>query len=295
MPRKYFSFLSLLALCALSGTVWSATAEKAKDERVVKDGMLVSLDYTLKSPDGKLVETNKGKEPLKYVHGQKMMIPGLEKELTGMKVGDEKHITVKPEDGYGKINPQAVQEVPKEKIPSNALKVGAVLAAKSPEGGVIPMTVHEIKEKTVVMDYEPSDGRKNSGLRRQSCRHTTSAAARGAGETQRARAAGQTRRPRTEKIIRSQSQEDDGPRGICDAPATLPRHRLFHRRRHQHRIRRARLPQPGRRLDEISTRAVSGFSRQRTGAGATLAAQKSDLRAFQNGQTESRSSSDLRF
>lgn len=152
MPRKYFSFLSLLALCALSGTVLSATADKAKDERVVKDGMLVSLDYTLKSPDGKLVETNKGKEPLKYVHGQKMMVPGLEKELTGMKVGAEKHITVKPEDGYGKINPQAVQEVPRDKIPENALKVGAVLAAKSPEGRVVPMTVREIKEKTVVMD-----------------------------------------------------------------------------------------------------------------------------------------------
>ena len=79
MPRKYFSFLSLLALCALSGTVLSATADKAKDERVVKDGMLVSLDYTLKTPDGKLVETNKGKEPLKYVHGHQMSFPCLEK------------------------------------------------------------------------------------------------------------------------------------------------------------------------------------------------------------------------
>jgi len=45
-----------------------------------------------------------------------MMIPGLEKELTGMKVGGEKHVTVKPEDGYGKVNPNAVQEIPKEKF-----------------------------------------------------------------------------------------------------------------------------------------------------------------------------------
>src|SRR5258705_11586846 len=152
MHRKYFSFLSLLALCALSGPVLGATAEKAKDERVVKDGMMVSLDYTLKSPDGKLIETSKGREPLKYIHGQKMMIPGLEKELTGMKVGAEKHVTVKPEDAYGKVNPKAVQEVPKEKVPPDALKVGAVLAARNPEGIVVPMTVREIKEKTVVMD-----------------------------------------------------------------------------------------------------------------------------------------------
>jgi FKBP-type peptidyl-prolyl cis-trans isomerase SlyD len=129
-----------------------AGAEKSKNDRVIKDGMMVSLEYTLKSPDGKVMETSKGREPLKYIHGQKMMIPGLEKALTGMKVGGEKHVTVKPEDGYGKINPNAVQEIPKEKIPPNGLKVGAVLAAKSPEGMVVPMTVRQIKEKTVVLD-----------------------------------------------------------------------------------------------------------------------------------------------
>src|SRR5437870_2102695 len=152
MRIRVLSLLTLLALCSHGDLVFAAAAEKAKNDGVVKDGMMVSLDYTLKSPDGKLIETSKGREPLKYIHGQKMMIPGLEKELTGMKVGAEKHVTVKPEDGYGKINPNAVQEVPKEKIPPNALKVGAVLAAKSPEGMVVPMTVREIKEKTVVMD-----------------------------------------------------------------------------------------------------------------------------------------------
>ena len=152
MRIKLVSLVTLLSFCISSGLAFSATAEKTKDTRVVKDGMMVSVDYTLKSPEGKTLETSKGREPLKYIHGQKMMIPGLEKELTGMKVGGEKHVTVKPEDGYGKINPNAVQEVPKEKIPENALKVGAVLAARSPEGMVVPMTVKQIKDKTVVMD-----------------------------------------------------------------------------------------------------------------------------------------------
>jgi FKBP-type peptidyl-prolyl cis-trans isomerase SlyD len=114
--------------------------------------MLVSLDYTVKTPDGKLLETSNGSQPLKYIHGKKMMIPGLERELTGMKIGDEKHITIKPEDGYGKLNPNAVQEVPKEKVPPNALKVGAVLVGTDKNGSPMPMTVKEIKEKTVVMD-----------------------------------------------------------------------------------------------------------------------------------------------
>ena len=143
--------LSLMMLMfAIASSV--TAAEKAKNDLVVKDGMLVSMDYTLKGTDGKLIDTNKGREPLKYVHGQKMMIPGLERELTGMKVGGEKNVTVKPEDAYGPINKSAFQEVPKEKLPANGLKVGAVLAAKSPEGQVVPMRVHEIKDSTVVMD-----------------------------------------------------------------------------------------------------------------------------------------------
>jgi FKBP-type peptidyl-prolyl cis-trans isomerase SlyD len=150
MRVKLFSLCLFVSMLAATGAAFPA--EKTKDERVVKDGLMISLDYTLKNPEGKVLETSKGREPLRYIHGQKMMIPGLEKELTGMKVGGAKQVTVKPEDGYGKINPNAVREIPKEKIPPNALKVGATLAATEPNGMVVPMTVKQIKEKTVVMD-----------------------------------------------------------------------------------------------------------------------------------------------
>lgn len=152
MRLQLSAFLPLLFILMLGNRVFAASAEKPKDNGVVKDGMLVTLDYTVKTPDGKLLETSKGSQPLKYIHGKKMMIPGLERELTGMKIGAEKHITIKPEDGYGKLNPNAVQEVPKEKVPPNALKVGAVLVGTDKNGSPMPMTVKEIKEKTVVMD-----------------------------------------------------------------------------------------------------------------------------------------------
>jgi FKBP-type peptidyl-prolyl cis-trans isomerase 2 len=139
----------------LAGCLWASVAvsvEKTKDDRVIKDGLLVSLHYTLKDTSGKVLETSKGKEPLKYVHGKRMMIPGLEKELAGMKVGGEKHVTVKPEDAYGPVNKNAFQEFPKEKLPAEGLKVGAILTGQGPQGQPIQARVHEIKEKTVVLD-----------------------------------------------------------------------------------------------------------------------------------------------
>jgi FKBP-type peptidyl-prolyl cis-trans isomerase 2 len=140
----------LAAACLLASV--APAAEKTKDDRIVKDGQLVSLHYTLSGTDGKVIESSKGKEPLKYIHGKRMMIPGLEKELNGMKVGGEKHVTVKPEDAYGPVNKNAFQEVSKEKIPADGLKVGAMLTGQGPQGQPMQARVHEVKEKTVVVD-----------------------------------------------------------------------------------------------------------------------------------------------
>jgi FKBP-type peptidyl-prolyl cis-trans isomerase SlyD len=146
------TFLFIAALVAGAPFVMGA-AQSGKNDRVVKDGSVVSLQYTLSGEDGKTIESNKGKEPLKYTQGQNQIVPGLEREMAGMKVGGEKRVKVKPEDGYGNIDPNAYQEVPKQQIPPEGLKVGAVLGARSPEGQVIPVRVHQIKEQTVVLDF----------------------------------------------------------------------------------------------------------------------------------------------
>jgi FKBP-type peptidyl-prolyl cis-trans isomerase SlyD len=141
-----------LFLGATLNVLVSTGAFAAEKNNVVKDGSVVSLQYTLSGEDGKTIESNKGKDPLKYTHGSNQIVPGLEKNLAGMKMGEEKRVKVKPEDGYGPVDPKGFQEFPKEKIPSEGLKVGAVLMAKGPQGQQVPVRVHEIKEKTVVLD-----------------------------------------------------------------------------------------------------------------------------------------------
>ena len=153
MKSRPWAFMLWAAFLGFSFFAAAAAAQSTKsDNKIVKDGSEVSLQYTLSGEDGKLIESNKGKEPLKYTHGQKQIIPGLEKGLAGMKVGDEKRVKVKPEDAYGPVNKEAFQEFPKEKIPPEGLKVGAVLTARGPQGQALPVRVHQIKEKTVVLD-----------------------------------------------------------------------------------------------------------------------------------------------
>jgi FKBP-type peptidyl-prolyl cis-trans isomerase SlyD len=121
--------------------------------QVVQDGSLVSIEYTLVDGNGNLIESNVGKEPMTYVHGAGQIVPGLEKELTGMKLGAQKKVQVKPEEGYGPVDPKAFQEIPKEKLPPDAQQVGAILATKGPQGQTITMRVHQVKDKTVIVDF----------------------------------------------------------------------------------------------------------------------------------------------
>ena len=119
----------------------------------VQQGVLVSLEYTLTDEAGKVIESNVGKEPLTYVHGTGQIVRGLEKELVGMKVGEQKKIQVKPEEGYGLRDPNAVQEIRKDKIPAEAQQVGATLMTQAADGRSLPMRIQEIREKTVVVDF----------------------------------------------------------------------------------------------------------------------------------------------
>jgi FKBP-type peptidyl-prolyl cis-trans isomerase SlyD len=152
MVVKFWGLMFGATLLTVLGATGAFAAEKSKDNSVVKDGSVVSLQYTLSGEDGKTIESNKGKDPLKYTHGSHQIVPGLEKNLSGMKMGEEKRVKVSPEDGYGPVDPKGFQEFPKEKIPNEALKVGTVLTARGPQGQQVPVRVHEIKEKTVVLD-----------------------------------------------------------------------------------------------------------------------------------------------
>ena len=150
MQARAFFYLAIAAALLLSTRLIGETAET---EAQIREGSQVSLEYTLSDEAGTVIESNKGKQPMSYIHGKSQIIPGLEKELSGMKVGEEKKIQVKPEDGYGPVNPDAFQEVPKDKLPPEALKVGTMLMAQGPRGQGIPVRVHEIKDTTVIMDF----------------------------------------------------------------------------------------------------------------------------------------------
>jgi len=143
--------LLLFVLALVPGIVQAQLKEKAMSPPI-ENGSTVQLEYTLKDDAGAVLDSNTGRPPLTYVQGQQQIVPGLEKALNGMRAGEEKNVVVKPEDGYGAVDPAAQTEVPKQMLPADALTVGTQLVARSRTGETMLVRVKEVKEATVIID-----------------------------------------------------------------------------------------------------------------------------------------------
>ena len=119
----------------------------------VSNGKEVTLEYTLKLDDQSVVDSNVGGEPLKITQGSHQLIPGVEKQLEGMAVGEKKQFTVAPTEGYGDIDSSAFQEVDKKMVPPDSQKVGAKLQGKTADGRTVFPRISEVKNDTVVLDF----------------------------------------------------------------------------------------------------------------------------------------------
>ena len=117
---------------------------------VIAKGKKVDIEYTLTLDDGSTVQTNAGGKPLSFVAGEGQLVPGLESALKGKAVNDRVKVRLKPEQAYGNLDPALKQEVPLDKIPEDARKVGTLLSAQGFDG---PIRVAEVRPDVVVLDF----------------------------------------------------------------------------------------------------------------------------------------------
>jgi FKBP-type peptidyl-prolyl cis-trans isomerase SlyD len=124
----------------------------AKPTQVVKD-TVVSLDYTLRV-DGVVVDSSEKSEPIQFIQGHGHIIPGLEKQLYGMQLGEQKQVSVSASDGYGGVDKSAYADVPRDEFPPDIpLKTGIGLQLRDQDGNVMEGYISEVGEKSVRLDF----------------------------------------------------------------------------------------------------------------------------------------------
>lgn len=133
--------------------------QKAAPEQV-EDDAVVTLHYTL-TVDGKIIDSSIDEEPIVFIQGQGDIIPGLEKAIYNMKVGDSKEVHVSAADGYGEIDPEAFQDIPRSEFPEDIpLEPGIELEMKDEDGETVYAIISSVDKDSVKLDFnEPLAGK----------------------------------------------------------------------------------------------------------------------------------------
>ena len=99
-------------------------------------GMAVELEYELKIKGGAVLESSVRTGPLRYVHGDGKMLPGLEKRLDGLAPGDERNGEIPAREAFGTEEMLPIKEMPVSGFPSGVpLAAGSVFEGKDPALG----------------------------------------------------------------------------------------------------------------------------------------------------------------
>lgn len=118
-----------------------------------RNGDMVKVHYTGTLEDGTQFDSSEGREPLEFTVGSGQVIPGFDKAVSGMAVGDKKDVSIPPEDAYGPRMDDMVHEVPKTALPPDLEPAeGMPLAAKGEDGQTINLTITEVNETSIIVD-----------------------------------------------------------------------------------------------------------------------------------------------
>jgi len=112
-----------------------------------------SVEYTVKNENGEVVDSNVGGEALEFISGKGQMIPGFEKAVTEMNVGEEKEVKIPSSESYGEYRDDLTQTMPIEQFEGIELQKGMTLYGQGPDGQTVAVTVKDFNDKEVTIDY----------------------------------------------------------------------------------------------------------------------------------------------
>jgi peptidylprolyl isomerase len=119
----------------------------------VKEGDTVKVHYTGTLTDGTVFDTSAEREPLEFTLGQGQLIPGFEKAVVGMNVGDSTEVEIPSDDAYGESREDLVISVPKDQLPDDVEpQVGMQLQVNQQDGQPIPVRITDVGEENLTLD-----------------------------------------------------------------------------------------------------------------------------------------------
>lgn len=144
---KSFKTAGIVALLLVIIALVACSAPQAKS------GDTVQINYTGRLSDGTVFDTSNGGTPLEFKLGGGTVIPGFDKAVVGMRVGDKKTITIPAGEAYGPHQDNLVVEIPRDQLSKDLVPVvGQHLQSTSSDGNTVTVTVIKVSDTTITVD-----------------------------------------------------------------------------------------------------------------------------------------------
>jgi peptidylprolyl isomerase len=119
----------------------------------VKNGDTVKVHYTGTLEDGTVFDSSLEREPLEFTLGEGQLIPGFEKTVLGMSVGESRTVTIPAEEAYGPYREEMVLEVPRTQLPADMQpQVGMQLQVGEEQGEGMLVQITQVTDAHITLD-----------------------------------------------------------------------------------------------------------------------------------------------
>ena len=153
MVKSSYIVLMVILLLGMIITGCNAGNTGENPAAQAKNGDTVQVNYTGKLADGTVFDSSVGREPLEFKLGAGQVVPGFEKAVSGMKVGEKKTVTIPADEAYGPYHPERAAEIPRTQLVGvDNPQVGQQLQSKRDDGSIVVVIVTKVTDTTVTLD-----------------------------------------------------------------------------------------------------------------------------------------------
>ena len=118
-----------------------------------KNGDTVKVHFTGRLENGEVFTESEVETPIEVTLGNGELLPGFERGIVGMEVGEKKTISVSPEEAYGPRQEDLLVEINKSNLPEHVTPaIGQGLRIRRSDGDDIHVIISDMTETTVTLD-----------------------------------------------------------------------------------------------------------------------------------------------
>jgi len=134
-----------------SSSLLAELYDNAMSGQTIEQGKLVSLTYRIYDESGALLEQSD--LPVSYIHGgRNELIGGMDGAVAGKFAGDEVELKVKPEQGFGRHDPDLTFTDAIDNVPPQFRHLGAEVQMQSESGDIKTFYVAKIDDGRLTVD-----------------------------------------------------------------------------------------------------------------------------------------------